>query len=149
MGLDMYLTKEIYIGAKYKHRDIKGKIELTTCGQEIKIDINKISCISESSGYWRKANAIHQWFVDNVQDGEDNCQRSWVSKEKLERLRNECKEVLRDKSKASEVLPTSSGFFFGDTEYNEYYFKYLEDTIEILDNCLSGESGDYFYEASW
>ena len=22
---------------------------------------------------WRKANAIHKWFVDNVQDGVDDC----------------------------------------------------------------------------
>ena len=26
--------------------------------------------------YWRKANAIHSWFVENCQDGVDECQYS-------------------------------------------------------------------------
>lgn len=26
-------------------------------------------------GYWRKANHIHKWFVDCVQDGEDDCEK--------------------------------------------------------------------------
>ena len=28
---------------------------------------------------WRKANAIHKFFVDTCQDGNDNCQRHYVS----------------------------------------------------------------------
>ena len=27
----------------------------------------------EEVGYWRKANAIHGWFVRNVQNGKDDC----------------------------------------------------------------------------
>ena len=37
-------------------------------------------------GYWRKANAVHNWFVDNVQDGNDGCKHYWVSKEDLQKL---------------------------------------------------------------
>lgn len=37
--------------------------------------------IAEDVGYWRKANAIHAWFVKNVQGGVDNCQSHEVSKE--------------------------------------------------------------------
>lgn len=29
MGLDMYLSKKIYIGANYEHNNVKGKINLT------------------------------------------------------------------------------------------------------------------------
>ena len=45
--------------------------------------------------YWRKTNAVHKWFVDHVQDGEDDC--AWhneVTKEVLEELRDICKEIL-------------------------------------------------------
>ena len=37
--------------------------------------------------YWRKANAIHGWFVDNIQDGVDDQNEYYVSKEKLEELK--------------------------------------------------------------
>ena len=44
--------------------------------------------------YWRKANAIHQWFVDNVQDGVDDCRNAYVPREKLIELRDLCQEVI-------------------------------------------------------
>ena len=49
--------------------------------------------IYESVGYWRKANAIHKWFVDNVQDGEDNCDYYEVTKEQLEELLDICNTI--------------------------------------------------------
>ena len=43
------------------------------------------SRIIEQVGYWRKANQIHNWFVENVQDGEDDCcYHNEVTKEYLE-----------------------------------------------------------------
>lgn len=45
-------------------------------------------------GYWRKANAIHAWFVRVVQAGVDRCQVSPVSREQLSLLRTTCQEVL-------------------------------------------------------
>jgi hypothetical protein len=30
-------------------------------------------------------------------------------------------------------LPTAEGFFFGDTDYDEYYIQDLKDTIEIVE----------------
>lgn len=51
--------------------------------------------VREHVGYWRKANAIHKWFVDHVQDGEDDCEyHHEVTKEVLEQLRDVCKTVL-------------------------------------------------------
>ena len=41
--------------------------------------------------YWRKANAIHKWFVDNVQGGEDDCREYPVSNDQLIELRDTCK----------------------------------------------------------
>lgn len=51
--------------------------------------------IREEIGYWRKANQIHNWFVENVQDGEDDCcYHKECTKEILEKLYNTCKTVL-------------------------------------------------------
>jgi hypothetical protein len=102
-------------------------------------------------GYWRKANAIHDWFVQNCQDGNDDCRESYVSIEQLEELRKICQMVLDNHALASEYLPTTSGFFFGSTEYDEWYFQDLQSTVEIIDNALSkiGDEWTFSYQSSW
>ena len=94
MGLDMYLTKRIYVGANYEHRKITGQISILQDGKPIEINFNKVNYIVESVAYWRKANAIHRWFVENVQDGEDDCRDYYVSVDKLKELVDTCKQVL-------------------------------------------------------
>lgn len=147
MGLDMYLEKEIYIGAEYEHRNITGKIEIFYGGKPIEVDFRKVKTITESVGYWRKANAIHAWFVKNVQGGVDECQRSYVPAEMLLELKKACESVLSDNSLAEKLLPPCDGFFFGGTKLDEGYFQDLRDTIEIL-NGIEVDA-DIYYQASW
>ena len=74
-----------------------------------------------------------------------------VSKKQLEELLSACKEVLNDHNKADGLLPTVSGFFFGNTEYDEYYYDSLERTTIMLDKIL-GETNpnqDIYYSSSW
>lgn len=149
MGLDMYLTKRIYIGAHYEHRNVKGKIEIEANGKHIPIQFNKVSEIIEQAGYWRKANAIHKWFVDNCQDGNDDCKDAYVEHEKLAELLAICETVKADHSKAEELLPPQEGFFFGGTEIDQYYFDDIDYTIEILKECLVDEENSYYYRSSW
>ena len=145
MGLDMYLEKKIYIGANYKHRNAKVEIKVTVGENPVAINPEKISEITESAAYWRKANAIHKWFVDNVQDGKDDCEQHYVSWLNLQELRDLCVEVLEKKN--TEKLPPTSGFFFGSTEIDDGYFEDLKDTIKIIDSL--DKDGDYYYRASW
>lgn len=153
MGLDMYLMKETYIGAGFEFNEVKGTVDVTKQGKSIPINFNRISTITEEVGYWRKANHIHNWFVQNVQGGRDECQRAYVSEEDLEKLLNICKEVLADHSKAPELLPTTSGFFFGGTDYDEYYYQDVQDTINIIEPLLKeleeNSMGDIYYQSSW
>jgi F0F1-type ATP synthase gamma subunit len=100
-------------------------------------------------GYWRKANAIHKWFVDNTQNGEDNCQESDVSIEQILVLYNLCKKVIKNPEKHGELLPMQEGFFFGSTEYSDYYLEYVKDTKKILKKCLNNPLEKYQYQASW
>lgn len=103
----------------------------------------------EQIGYWRKANAIHKWFVDNTQDGNDKCQESDVSIEQILVLYNLCKKVIKNPEKYSELLPMQEGFFFGSTEYSDYYLEYVKDTKKILKKCLNNPLEKYQYQASW
>jgi len=157
MGLDMYLRKRIYIGANYEHNNVKGEINITK-GEEnkpVKINLNKVTYIIEDAGYWRKANQIHKWMVENVQNDEDDCKEYYVSDDKLEELLSLCKQVKANHTLAKKLLPTQDGFFFGDTEYGEYYFQDIDDTIKIIEDIFSEkeENGYYpfevYYQSSW
>jgi hypothetical protein len=101
-------------------------------------------------GYWRKANQIHEWFVKNVQDGVDNCAYYYVGRDDLEKLLSLCKEALKS-DHPEKVLPTQEGYFFGSTEYDEYYRDDLEDTVKILEKVLAlpEEFSEFFYHSSW
>ena len=149
MGLDMYLEKEVYVGAEYKHRAVSGEINIRVGDEPLPVNFERVSTITERAGYWRKANAIHRWFVENVQDGEDNCGRYYVTVEDAQKLLDAVNAVLADNSKAAELLPTASGFFFGGTEYDEYYFNDLQSTKEIMEQVVADPRSDYYYHSSW
>lgn len=167
MGLDMYLKKRKYIGANYEHNHVAGAIYVSQNGVEIPIDFNKITEVEEEGLYWRKANAIHKWFVDNVQDGNDDCKEYYVSEEKLKELLKKCKEVVKkavvvdgqvqngatlqngewipnyeqgkviqNAEEIAKILPTEDGFFFGSTEYGEYYLEDIKYTIKGIEGLL-------------
>lgn len=138
MGLDMYLKKyyknEIIISCE------DAQDECGICN----------GCKSEEI-YWRKANQIHGWFVENVQKGVDDCGKYEVSIEKLKELRELCVDVLLDHELANKLLPTRNGFFFGCDEYDEWYFEQIENTKEQLDKIIKNHKKiyKYIYVSSW
>lgn len=174
MGLDMYLEKCDRKAWGYKNVDIdNAKENSPKLYEEIKPfltlrgDYYQWESIFEEVGYWRKANAIHNWFVENVQNGIDDCEYYEVSKEQAQELLDTCKKVkaatqledgwvkngeqmvngiwapcyqegktVVDSAVAEKLLPTTSGFFFGSTDYDEWYMRDIETTIEILTKAL-------------
>ncbi len=109
MGLDMYLVKRTR-NTNEKWHDV---------------------------AYWRKSNQIRQWFVDTIgADFRDNTINP-VTKENLEALVDTCKKVLADNKLAEKLLPTSEGFFFGSTDYGDWYFEDLKETIEKVEKVLA------------
>ena len=151
MGLDMYLFRKEKSGSRF-----------------------------EEIGYWRKANAIHNWFVKNAQGGVDECQFTELTREQLTELLTVCKRVMEEARVVDgqiergvsyqggvatpimeegfvitnpeiceELLPSASGFFFGSTDYNEYYLEDVKDTVEILEKALLFTDSDYAYQSSW
>ena len=156
MGLDMYLNAKRHVSKYFNKGDEAIALAISEQFPELANidgrwgDNSPVKEITIEAAYWRKANAIHDWFVKNVQEGEDDCRSYWVSREDLRKLRDTCQRVLDFKHLANELLPTASGFFFGSTDYNEWYYNDLEDTIKMLDNALElPESWDFEYRASW
>ena len=83
MGLDMYLYCNSRPMVQEIHKDSPYGDYITDWYRKTGVAV-----------YWRKANAIHKWFVDNVQDGKDDCGIYEVEFEQLKRLRDTCKKVL-------------------------------------------------------
>lgn len=53
-------------------------------------------------------------------------------------------------SMAESLLPTSSGFFFGSTDYDEWYWRNIFSTAAILKKCLALPSDwSFYYHSSW
>ena len=150
MGLDMYLEKRTYVRQwDFQKPEEQYNVEVTKGGEPANIKSERVTHVCEELGYWRKQNQIHQWFVENVQNGVDNCGEYSVSKGQLEDLLEICKKILNDNTRAEELLPTASGFFYGGTEYDEWYFDGIQNTIEILEEALSDTGADYYYSSSW
>lgn len=150
MGLDMYLSAKRYL---WQHRDedqqIANVIKAEQIGGMGNMRVKELVC---EAMYWRKANAIHKWFVDNVQDGEDDCKQYEVSAEQLRELIALCDRVLTERGKATELLPPCEGFFFGSSDIDEGYWGDLVATQNMLTTLLNTEGIDnwYFtYQSSW
>jgi hypothetical protein len=172
MGLDMYLylKKEEYVSRYSKSKNLRR--EFPKAIRDLGITLPDLDSVCRETlyeiGYWRKANEIHAWILNKCgprdRDGDviDDCRDIFVSVDALEELRDTCKAVLEDKTKAEALLPTQSGFFFGSTEYDEYYFDDLKDTIKTIEPAIElikaltankHKSGEPYYSiiyhASW
>lgn len=121
--------------------------------------------------YWRKMNAIHNWFVKNGRmldekgrlvpaDDSFNCAEIPVDKDMLTDLLHDINSVIANHSLAPKVLPTVGGFFFGNTNYDDDYYHQLERTadgiVELLHNndiewgdLENDEIGGVYYTCWW
>ncbi len=151
MGLDMFLMAKRYISPY-----VPADAELTKLAKEINFGNGTMEVreVTFEAMYWRKANAIHRWFVDNVQNGVDNCDEYNVSTEQLTELRNLCKKVLEDPEAAMELLPPKSGFFFGSTDIDDFFIDDLTSTVERFDYLLDlpevkNHNISFYYSSSW
>ena len=212
MGLDMYVN--------IRHKNTQSKLEAYEAW-EYKYSYEEFQLLTEEQKeeyrnsepeydndmfgkelmYWRKANQIHNWFVQNCQNGVDDCGRYAITVADLMKLKELCEKILtmtnvkqelrptypngwssepvhemqdvrfltyEGMKFAEEHLPSCSGFFFGKTDYDDWYVLQVEDTVEqitdTLDrlNCeygfalnsdlVTGEyKGDYIieYSSSW
>ncbi|HEX5426549.1 MAG TPA: hypothetical protein VFW94_23580 [Candidatus Acidoferrales bacterium] len=151
MGLDMYLTAKKYLSELDPAEKKAAEAIAALLGVPLTVET-----VSLRAAYWRKANAIHKWFVAHVSNGEDDCQEHDVSDDDLRELLAACEAVLADRSKAAELLPTQDGFFYGGTAYGDGYFSTLEDTRQqlqklLVDRRLNDAFKDFYftYRASW
>ena len=180
MGLDMYLYVERGVYSfldEEQYEEVKRFVESRVMGTPLKEDSKRpwggAYSVRHEVAYWRKANAIHSWFVENVQDGVDECQLSYVSLEHLESLVNSCSRVLellnpfcaeaydvndwelgkeipfRVKEEAEEILTPTGGFFFGSTDIDMYFYNTVRYTHDRLGEVLEWIRGEHEGNRFW
>ena len=150
MGLDQYLYAKRY-ASKFHEPELNQRIiELADATDFADTDWG-ITHLEIPIGYWRKANAIHQWFVDNCQGGEDNCREVYVGRDQLLTLAGICEQILANPRLGSDLLPTQEGFFFGGTEYDEYYLEAVRYTLALVQRIMTKvpQHWDLYYCSSW
>lgn len=86
-------------------------------------------------GYFRKVNFLVKYFSDLGFDVEHQVP-FYINKDQVTELRDRCRRVLDDHSLAEDLLPTMSGFFFGSTDYDEYYFGDVEEVLKYCEESL-------------
>lgn len=222
MGLDMYLDMKV------SHYPKKGEttIDLANLnGSWDTLELNEFGAsnrvdISLGVGYWRKANHIHNWFVKNIQDKNDNCGEYYVIVEEFEKLydicmgilkkldgwtftiKDDCREEYENRIKkdgcelenivtfdinklkyfysadlymhirnldgddeeigklidyCNDNLPHRNGCFFGEQDFNWWYFHDIIKTVLIIDKVMELKKQyeeknilvDFTYRSSW
>ena len=106
--------------------------------------------VEVTCAYWRKANSIHGWFVNNVQDCNDNCGRYSVSTEQLQELLALCQKSLNEKDPS--LLMPVNGPFFGGGDIDQWYWEDIKETIEKLNRIVALPDFNelsFHYESSW
>ena len=154
MGLDMYLDKELSISEYDNHKELMDKI-LSLVGVEDNSGNYRHISVVVPAIYWRKANAIHKWFVDNCQEGDDNCHTYYLEHSQLEELLETVHKQLQFKDEI--ILETQEGFFFGNTDKDEWYWSDLERTKNELERELKFVKEEeakkrywtFSYQSSW
>ncbi len=160
MGLDMYLDEHIYYGGKWRNGESHSEGHTLSVTGKFALDNNleesNIQELTREVAYWRKANQIHGWLVENAMDGVDDCTRHYIPRSKLQELHDICVDVLKalDEKRWTDVdklLPPTEGFFFGDYDVTtDWYRQDIEYTIKALSSILKEDKGhSYYYTASW
>ena len=93
----MYAARRVYV-KQWNHQSPNERytVQIAKGDQPVSgVQPERISAIEEDVMYWRKANHIHGWFVDNVQNGVDDCKSYRVSWDKLRELLGVCKKVIK------------------------------------------------------
>lgn len=168
----MYLYRQRYV------RDDKAKQIKELVGEKAEGSVS----VRTGVAYWRKANAIHRFFYEYTGEDEDKreiyipyecleelLKRCKEIKSEVELIDGKVSagytykdgkrvdewaddKVIKDSSLCEELLPTQEGFFFGDTDYDEYYLEDIDLTIEQIEDILKTDDraiDDYYYYGSW
>ena len=145
MGLDMYLYRK-----QMGKPEVEGETREQWEGRRKELtETEKDYCLVEV-GYWRKANQIHKWFVDNVQNGEDDNKLYEVSRKQLGSLLETTKTVLDSTRLVPGIVSNGQNLENGKWVDIKEKGKIMENSTvaeKLLPTCEGFFFGHYDYDA--
>lgn len=183
MGLDMYIyarketlgrvAKDAELSNKFL-KGLYGKYDYIGKPEDLKVfdngNLSKAATIkiSYNIGYFRKFNALHNFLTNScgrTVGEDDNCVDMLISEDIIDDLIDRLTKIVKAHGKnqaaaeyiAEEELPTRNGFFFGSTEYDDWYFKDCKDALDLFTKMKEllvtaeeeGEEPYEFYYQAW
>lgn len=162
MGLDMYFYERHWLEPQKNKRGnlVKPSFSIPTqmYGKGRK-RFEHVSYITCKVGYFRKANAIHKYFLDRCgySDSFDdvNGRDLFPSVVDILELKEICLQLLgltgkKFKEMAKELLPTAEGFFWGSLEYDRWYRRDLREFVKMVNKLhLHDPNVTVIYNADW
>ena len=95
--------------------------------------------------YWRKANQIHNWFVQNCQGGVDDCERYAITVADLKKLKELCQKILTMTEVKRELRPTYPNGWFEEPVHVMQDVRLLtEEGMKFASEHLPSRSGFFF-----
>jgi hypothetical protein len=98
--------------------------------------------------YYRKVNFLYAYFADRLEN-----EQCLVTRHDVEDIIDRANKVLlaHDDSVSMELLPTQCGFFFGSTDYDDWYFADVKDCLTQMKKLNKSLNQDdlVMWEFSW
>ena len=156
MGLDMYVN--------IRHKDTQSKLDAYEAWEQ-KYSYEEFQRLTEEQKeeyrnsepeyddemygkelmYWRKANQIHNWFVQNCQNGVDDCERYAITVADLKKLKELCEKILTMTNVKRELRPTYPNGWFEEPVHVMQDVRLLtEEGMKFASEHLPSRSGFFF-----
>jgi hypothetical protein len=125
-----------YVRYEFERRQLK-ECEV----KKVEYWVNEIlaSFVNGEDMYYRKVNFLYAYFADRLDN--EQCIVTLADCKKIIKYAETILET-RDTDLAAKLLPTQSGFFFGSTEYNDYYFDDVRDVLEQFSEYIDDWTDD-------
>lgn len=116
MGLDIYFSKMK-----------RNNIDSDCCEEESEL------------AYYRKVNFLVAFFENNYNFERDHANYFTLNEDMIKDLIRRCELVFKDYNLAESILPTTAGFFFGSTDYDDYYYDNIVNVLLDMKNIILPE----------
>ena len=110
------------------HPFTKGVLDLPELEELVKKQVE--GYYEPYDAYFRKVNFIFKYYEDRGKMYDQYY--AFTDADDIDDLIDKCEQVLADHSLAHSLLPTQSGFFFGSTDYDEWYFSDVQDCLNQM-----------------
>ena len=155
MGLDIYISRRVFIGAMYRSRVITGKIELFSNGKLIPIKQELVSSVTEELYHGSKTWWLWKWLEKEAPELlEANGAEHVISVDMLQKLCRICEEISAAKESDAFFDLCKNKLHYPirkdiDQGVLQSFILEIEQLAETLKNVEYQSDVDFYIAVSW